>query len=206
LLDHLDHKGLAENTIVVYVCDNGWAATATNADDPNQKQWRGFALRSKGSPFEMGVRTPIMIRWPGRVKPGDADDLAQSVDLFPTLAKACGIASPPDLPGVNLLDEQARSKRRAIFGSMHSIHNMTVGDPDDTLQYQWCIQDDFKLLIRRHGKDTTTYKNVHGWDREPVRLYQLADDPHERRNLAADRPAIVERLRKSIQQQRAVAN
>ena len=206
LLDHVGRKGLTDNTIVVYICDNGWAAAATNADDPNQKQWRGYALRSKGSPFEMGVRTPIMISWPRRVKAGESDDLAQSIDLFPTLAKACGITPPPNLPGTNLLDKQTRATRRTIFGSMHSIHNMTVGDPDGALQYQWCIDDDFKLLIRRHGSDTTHYKNVHKWDRDPVRLYNIADDPHERRNLADDQPAIVQRLRKAIRQWHPIAD
>ncbi len=194
LLDHLDRKRLTENTIVVYICDNGWAARSTNAHDPNQKQWGTFALRSKGSPFEMGVRTPIMISWPARVKAAGVDDLAQSIDLFPTLATACGIKPPADLPGVDLLDEQARAGRRTVFGSMHSIHNMTVGNPDDTLQYRWCINDRWKLLIRHAGTDTTKYRNVHSWDREPVRLYDLSDDPHERNNLASRHAEVVEQL------------
>jgi arylsulfatase A-like enzyme len=55
LLDHLDEKGLTDNTIVLYICDNGWAAASSNADDPNQKLWKGFAQRSKGSPYENGI-------------------------------------------------------------------------------------------------------------------------------------------------------
>ena len=198
LLDHLEQKELTDETIVVYICDNGWAARSTNADDPHQKQWGGYALRSKGSPFEMGIRTPIMISWPGQIEPGSADDLAQSIDLFPTLARACGIDPPADLPGIDLLNAEARKKRRTIFGSMHSIHNMTVGDPDDTLQYQWCIDGDWKLLVRHHGKDTTNYVNVHRWDREPIRLYDLASDPHERHNVAQQHEEVVARLRKKL--------
>lgn len=200
LLDHLEKRGLRENTIIVYICDNGWAARSTNADDPNQKQWGGFALRSKGSPFENGIRTPIMISWPAKLKPADAPQLAQSIDLFPTIAKACGIEPPAGLPGIDLLNPEARTKRTAIFGSMHAIHNMTVGDPDDTLQYEWCIDGNWKLLVRRDGSDTTNYKNVHNWDRAAVRLYNLSDDPHETKNLAAERAEVVKRLRAKIEQ------
>ena len=198
LLDHLDEKELTENTIVVYLCDNGWAARSTNADDPHQKQWGGYALRSKGSPFEMGIRTPIMISWPAKVKPDDVQDLAQSIDLFPTLARLCSAEAPADLPGIDLLDEEARQKRTTIFGSMHSIHNMTVGNPDDTLQYRWCIDGDWKLLLRHNGKDTTNYKNVHNWDNAPVRLYNLDRDPHERKNLAESEPDKVRQLSQKI--------
>jgi len=75
---------------------------------------------------------------------------------------------------------------------------MTVGDPDDTLQYQWCIEWPWKLIVRHDGTDTTQYRRVHDWDRVPLRLYNLADDPHEGKNLAEERPEIVARLREAI--------
>ncbi len=203
LLGHLDQRGLSENTIVVYICDNGWAATSTNSHDPHQQAWGGFALRSKGSPFEKGIRTPIMIRWPAKLKPADAPELAHSIDLFPTIASACGIDPPPNLPGINLLDAEIRGQRATIFGSMYSIHNMTVGDTDDTLQYDWCIADNWKLMVRREGTDTTNYKNVHQWDREPLRLYNLAEDPHEQSNQALEEPEVVARLESNINSWRA---
>lgn len=199
LLGHLEHRGLRDNTIIVYLCDNGWAAASTNADDPNQKQWSAFALRSKGSPFEGGIRTPIMISWPGHIKSEDAPALAQSIDLFPTIARACGIEPPDGLPGIDLLDAAARSQRTTIYGSVHSIHNMTVGDPNDTLQYDWCIDGDWKLLVRHHGKDTSKYIKVHEWDHVPVRLYNLADDPHEQSNLVDGHAEIVKKLYIKIQ-------
>jgi len=205
LLNHLEAKELTENTIVVYICDNGWAATETNADDPAQKQWSRYALRSKGSPFELGIRTPIMISWPQHVSPGEPNELVQSIDLFPTIAHACGIKTPFELPGIDLLNEAQRSKRTKIFGAMHSIHNMTVGNPDDTLQYRWVIDGSWKLLVRHDGNDTTQYKKVHDWDRVPLRLYNLEKDPHERENLATKEPSIVLRLRKTMDEWHQVA-
>jgi len=75
---------------------------------------------------------------------------------------------------------------------------MTVGDADDTLQYRWCIDGDWKLLIRHAGTDTTGYRNVHSWDRAPVRLYHLSDDPHERDNSASRHAEVVEQLTAKI--------
>ncbi|MDG1894944.1 MAG: sulfatase-like hydrolase/transferase [Fuerstiella sp.] len=198
LLGHLDEKGVTDNTVILYICDNGWAATSTNANDPNQKLWKGFAQRSKGSPYENGIRTPIMVSWPGHVKPERTKQLAHAIDLFPTIAAASGVKAPANLPGVNLMDATSRNGRRQVFGVTHSIHNMTVGDPDDTQQYLWCVEDEWKLLVRYHGKDTTKYRNVHVWDKAPVRLFNLRHDPHENNDLAAERPEVVERLRKAI--------
>lgn len=199
LLDQLDRRGFSDNTLIVYLCDNGWAATSQNAADPNQKLWKSYALRSKSSPYEMGIRTPIMLAWPSRLKPARSTDLAHAIDLFPTIAAAAGIEVPKDLPGINLLDEAARKQRDTVFGVTHSVHNMTPGNPDGTLQYLWCVSGDWKLLIRQHGSDTTEYKNVHIWDQQPVRLYNLKDDPHEKNELSAAHPEVVEKLRKKIE-------
>lgn len=199
LLDYLDEKALTENTMVVYICDNGWAAQSTNAADPDQELWSGFALRSKGSPYENGIRTPIMISWPGHVEPSRSPQLAHAIDLFPTFAAAAGLAVPSNLTGINLLDEKARKKRKTVFGVTNSIHNMSLGNPDETLQYLWCVEGDWKLMLRYPGVDTTKYKNVHIWDAATARLFKLADDPRGDIDLAASHPEVVERLKKRIE-------
>ena len=76
---------------------------------------------------------------------------------------------------------------------------MTPGNPNITLQYLWCIEGNWKLLVRYDGKDTTRYKKVHTWDTAPVRLYNLKIDPHEKKDLAGANPDVVERLRKKIE-------
>lgn len=204
LMTHLDRQGLRENTIVLYICDNGWAAPSTNAQDPNQKLWKGYALRTKSSPFEMGIRTPIMISWPGHVTPQRAAELAHAIDFFPTIAAATRMETPKELQGINLLDETSRKARDAVFGVSHSVHNMTPDHPDGTLQYLWCISGDWKLLVRYHGSDTTEYKNIHIWDKQATRLYNVKDDPHEKNELSKKHPEIVETLRKKIEAWHAV--
>jgi arylsulfatase A-like enzyme len=198
LLDYLDQKGLTDNTLVLFLCDNGWAASSTNAKDPHQKSWGDFALRSKGSPYENGIRTPILVSWPKRLMPLRCKDLAHSIDLFPTVVAAADLDSPADLPGINLMDTSARVQRKRVFGVTHSVHNMTVGDPDDTLQYLWCVDEEWKFIERFQGKDTTKYKNIHVWDTAPGRLYNIYNDPAEHSDVAAQNPETVARLKQEI--------
>jgi arylsulfatase A-like enzyme len=80
LIDYIDDKGLTDNTVFVYICDNGWI------QDPDSGR---FDLRSKQSPNEGGVRQPTLISWPGVIKPHRYEDtLISSVDLFPTTLAA----------------------------------------------------------------------------------------------------------------------
>ena len=198
LLGEIDKRGQTDNTLVLFICDNGWAPRSRNADDPNQKLWNGYALRSKGSPYENGIRSPILVSWPGKVKPERSEDLAHAIDLFPTIVAAAGLEAPDDLPGLDLLDGEARGKRERVFGVTHSIHNMTPGDPGATLQYEWCVGRNWKLILRHDGEDTTKYRNVHVWDEAPARLYQIRKDPNEQHDLAVGKPEMVERLKKEI--------
>ena len=206
LVGYLDHKGIRENTIIIYICDNGWAASSTREDDPNQEGWKDFAIRSKTSPFENGIRTPIFINWPGKIEPKDDPNFAHSIDLFPTIAAFAGIQSPEGLPGINLMDEKAREDRKIVFGSVHATHNISVGKPDETLQYLWAIEGDWKLLLRYDGVDSTRYSRTHEWDTAPLRLYNLAEDPHEQNEVSAQHPEIAERLKGKIEAWHPVTN
>ena len=198
LINYLDRKNIRENTLVIYVCDNGWAAASTNKKDPNQRLWKRYAQRSKSSPFEKGIRTPIMLSWPGTITPKRSQDLAHSIDLFPTIAAVSQIKPSLDLPGINLLDSQKRKERKRIFGASYSVYNMTPGNPNGTLQYQWCIEGDWKLLLRYNGLDKTHYKQLHVWDKEPVRLYNLKLDPHEKNEVSNENLEVIERIKNEI--------
>jgi arylsulfatase A-like enzyme len=82
LLRTLDEAKLADRTLVVYFCDNG----------PNGWRWNGGMKGRKGSTDEGGVRSPLHVRWPGKIKPGTrVTQIAGAVDLLPTLAELCGV-------------------------------------------------------------------------------------------------------------------
>lgn len=198
LIQAIKDKGVYDNTMFIYICDNGWAAKSTNEQDPNQKQWKSYALRSKGSPYEVGIRTPIMISWSGKIKPGKSEHFAHAIDIFPTIMSAVGLEAPKNLPGIDLLNEEKVQQRDTIFGVTHSIYNMTPDQPDKTTQYLWCIQDDWKLLLRYPGLDTTHYAKVHDWDTAREQLFNIKNDPYEKVELSAKYPEITEKLREKI--------
>lgn len=199
LIDHLEAKNIRDNTVIIYICDNGWAAADANRDDPHQKLWINYAQRSKSSPYENGIRTPIMISWPGKVNPEKSINFAHAIDLFPTIAAVAGLQAPVDLPGINLLNHKKVEERKRVFGTCYATHNMDLKNPDDALQYLWCIEGDWKLILRYHGKDTTKYRNLHIWDQAPQRLYNLKKDPHEKNDVSAAHPEIVQRLKLEIE-------
>lgn len=95
------HK-LTDNTVIIYLADNGWDAEQGN--------------RAKLSPYELGIRTPMFVRWPGKVKPmRDEETLVSIVDFMPTVFKAAGVPVPAELPGLDLLDRSRMTARKTVF-------------------------------------------------------------------------------------------
>ena len=180
LLEYLDRKGLTDNTIVALVVDNGWI---------QQPKAAGPGLHSKLSPYDGGIRTPIVLRWPKHIAARrDDQSLASSIDLMPTLLAACGAALPPGLPGVNLLDAQAVARRKAVFGEIHTHDAVEVGNPLSTLRYRWVVEGPWKLI----------QPNAPLEPEAKVQLFNVVADPHEKKNLAEQEPARVKQLQKLL--------
>ena len=175
LLGFLDDKNIADNTIVVYVTDNGWI------QDPDSPR---YAPRSKQSPYDGGLRTPIMIRWPARVKPADSPHLASSIDLAPTLLRAAGLPVPSDLLGLNLLDADAVAQRRTIHGEIFTHDSQGLDNPAASLRWRWIIDGHSKLIVPHPANEPGA----------PVELFDLAADPDESTNLASAQPDQVKAL------------
>jgi uncharacterized sulfatase len=171
LMQSVESRGLSQNTIFVYVTDNGWI------QDPEKPR---YAPKSKQSPYEGGVRTPMMIRWPGKIQPTDSPEFAHSIDIVPTLLKALEIPLPAGLPGIDLLDEQARKDRKVVFGECFTHNANDLDDPKANLRWRWAVQGQWKLIvpnqaIERDGKNE---------------LYDLLADPLETKNLVLTHPEI----------------
>lgn len=186
LLAGLDQRGLSENTLIVYVTDNGWIQRTPETELP--AGWnQPFAPKSKRSPYDGGVRTPILLRWPGRIEPARFETPVSSVDLAPTILAACGLTPPAEMPGQNLLDVTAaggKSDRDAVFGAIFEHDVPDLDDPAAGLLFRWCRQGDWKLIVP-FGNGTPE-------------LYDLAADPHETNNLAAMEPDRVQKLRMTL--------
>jgi uncharacterized sulfatase len=179
LLNYLDEKKLSDNTIVVYLADNGWITDPQTGKD---------APRSKQSQYDGGLRTPIMFRWPGHVKPARSKSLAISIDVAPTLLTAAGLKPTPKMPGINLLDKQAVAKRPAIYGECFTHNSKDLDNPAASVRWRWMIEGDWKLILPDRKNEPHS----------PIELYNLADDPNESHNLATTETNRVETMREKI--------
>jgi len=176
VLDALDEAGVADETIVVFTSDNGGA--------PHFPPTQNAPLRrGKGFPYEGGLRVPFLVRWPGEVVGGRvvADVPALGTDLLPTLAAACGVAPPTgrSLDGVDLLPllrgGAAPDERPLVWHFPH---------------YWWGTRlTPYSVL--REGR----WKLVHQYATGADELYDLAADPGEARDLAAEHPGRARALR-----------
>lgn len=193
LLDFLQANSLRENTLVYYLCDNGWIQR------PDQN---GFDLGSKQTPMEAGVRTPILFSWPGNLQPARRQEYISSIDLLPTVLHAAGISPPPGLPGLDLWEALTTGQpieRERIFGEGYGHNIMDKDDPEASLAYLWCIEAPWKLILCYDGAIEGYRTDAHEDMRtQPIRLYNIEKDPYEQHNLAEQYPALIERLSAEI--------
>lgn len=179
LLDFLDDRKLRDNTIVVFVVDNGWI------QDPNAQK---YAPKSKQSQYDGGLRSPIMVRYPGHVAPRTSDALASSIDIAPTLLKACGLPKDQAMQGVDLLDDKAVAARKQLFGEVFTHNAVDVDDPASSVRFRWTRSGDWKLIVPMTSNEPGA----------EVELYDLAADPTETKNLAAAEPKRVAELSQQL--------
>jgi arylsulfatase A-like enzyme len=180
LLKLLDEKKLADDTIVIFLTDNG----------PQQLRYNAGLRGRKGSVFEGGIRVPFFIRWPGKYLSRDVPQPAAHIDLLPTLAAACGITLPANIKidGRNLSPLLTDSR---------------AGWPERSLFFQW-HRGDVPEKNRAFAVRGPRYKLVQpfgaGMERErekwELMLFDLAADPGEQKNIAAQNEPIVRAMQK----------
>ncbi|QDV25363.1 sulfatase-like hydrolase/transferase [Aureliella helgolandensis] len=176
----IEEHGNPDNTIIVYVCDNGWI---------NLPDRSAYAARSKRSHYDGGIRTPIMVHWPGHVEPRrDETHLASSIDMVPTVLGLLGQPADPELPGINLADSTLVENRDTLYGEILEHDIQSMDDPQSSLMYRWCIEGDMKLVVPENARVP---------DAE-VELYNVVLDPWETKNLAEQQPELVAKLRSKI--------
>jgi arylsulfatase A-like enzyme len=180
ILDKLDELGFNDNTIVVFVTDNGGLATAEGSPTSNLPFRAG-----KGWNYEGGLRAPLIVRMPKWVKPNTVCDVPViSTDFYPTLLDLAGIPLQPQqhLDGVSfaplLRGEKQDLPQRNLF--WHYPHYSNQGGFPSSAIRQW----DYKLIQRlEDGR---------------VHLYNLKNDVGERNDLADAMPEKVAELQKLL--------
>ncbi len=164
LLSHLKKHGLEENTILIFMSDNGPTPARFNCG------MRGI----KGTVYEGGLRVPFFVRWPSVIKPGmKIDKLAAHIDVFPTLLEATGATRPPAHPVAAQIDGTSLCPL---------IQDPKSPWPGRTLFFQWHRGERAELYHNCAARDQR-YKLVNGKE-----LYDLQEDPAESHDLSAAQP------------------
>ena len=181
ILETLDAEGLAENTIVVFLSDNGGTNVFGGVNTPLRGQ--------KGQTFEGGIRVPAVVRFPGSVEAGGKVEQPTTVmDWLPTLASAAGVAVPETkhLDGQDMWPAITRGEtipRRTPVSFASEI-------PIPGIIFTTIIDDPWKLVqIIREGQTETKMRSF---------LFRLDEDPNEQNDLAAANPEKVGELAEGI--------
>ena len=200
ILGALKRNGLDENTLVVFTSDNGpWLSYGNHAGSA------GPLREGKGTSFDGGHREPCIARWPGKIPAGTVcAEPAMTIDLFPTIARLIG-AEPPahKIDGLDIWplftgESGAKNPHDAYFHYYAQNELQAVRSGDWKLFFPHTART---MLGQEPGKDGTPGK----YRPLPVTpaLYNLRDDLGETRDLAAENPAIVQRLEALAEQARA---
>lgn len=188
VLDALERRGIAENTLVILTSDNGPVVDDGYADQAvellgDHRPW-GDLRGGKYSNFEAGTRVPLIVSWPRRIKPGVSHALVSHIDLFASMASLLGITADegaaPDsrdaLPALMGNDEEGRDYIVEKAGSI-SIYD-----------------GEWKYIAPSNGYAYNSLTNTELGNARQPQLYHIATDLGEQHNVAAEHPEVVERM------------
>lgn len=211
--DFLEKQGIAENTIVIFMADNGGNDGSANS----RMQWSNAPLRAgKGSCYEGGIREPMMVVWPGRVKPGSVSHEPVHIDdFYPTILEMAGVALPSAstlavTPSVGNGD----TERRQVLDGQSIVpvltgERATVDATGAERALLWHYPNQWGeggrtpryynfYTVVRQGPWKLIYNHNTEGDAETFELYNLTNDISEKTNLATVYPKVTDRLRKTM--------
>ncbi|MFK7961452.1 MAG: arylsulfatase [Phycisphaerales bacterium] len=176
IMDALAAAGIDDRTAVFFTSDNGPTFDIGGADSdffesaPN-------ARGRKGSVYEGGLRVPLVARWPGRIAPGSlSDHLSSFEDWMPTLLDLAGVDAVPPTEGISFGPE--------LVGD---------GEQPEHAFLQWEFPGYRGQQAIRQGRWKAVRRNIKQGNRD-IQLYDLAADPTESRDVAAEHPELVARF------------
>lgn len=183
LLKALKEAGLEENTIVVFTSDHG--GLSNSGSGGLKLATTNLPLRAgKGHLYEGGIRVPLMLRWPGRIKPGsDSENVVLLMDLMPTLLDLAVDGSLKGADGKSfeaVLNGQESWAERSVFFHEQMARPQTTGD--------------FPCTAMRSG----SYKLLHFLQNDTYELYDLSEDVGETVNLVDALPGVASRMKSEL--------
>lgn len=180
----LEKKKMRDDTLIVFMSDNGGNQTAMLAGDSDVSKLKlpadnGPYRGGKGMLYEGGTRVPAVVNWPGKITPGDVGGMLHVVDMFPTLAGLAGasLAKAKPLDGMDVWPTISTGSPSPRTEIVYNVEPFRGG----------VREGDWKLIWR------TPLPSA-------VELYNIAQDPFEKVNLADSNPSKVAELQKRIEQ------
>jgi arylsulfatase A len=173
----LKADGLDDNTVVIFASDNGPTFHIGGADSDFFNSTMGLRGR-KEEAYEGGIRVPMIIRWPGHVKPETASDFATVLyDLYPTFAELTGTAGAKNIDGVSLVP---------------TMTGTGAQKEHDYLYWEFASHGGQQAIRKGNWKAVRT--GIRKNKSAPVQLYDLASDPNETKDVAAEHPEMAKKL------------
>jgi len=202
ILKMLDEQKLADNTVVVFYGDHGWGLS-----------------RGKRWPYDSGLRVPLLIRWPGKVKPGSVrEDLVCFLDLAPTLISLAGGEVPPQMQGRVIIGDKTQPAPKYVFGARDRM--------DEAYDRIRTVRSERYRYIRNFHPELPYFQYINYMDEMPImrewrrlafegklnktqmlfmsrtkpkeELYDLETDPFEINNLADAESAELQKIKKEM--------
>lgn len=208
VLDYLDEKGIADNTVIIFMTDNG--GNSENRQKGGILHTQNKPLREgKGSCYEGGIRVPLMICYPGKTKVGRCDVPVICEDMFPTILDIAGIRGwqtvqevdgESILPLVTGTGSGPDAERPLVF---HYPHKWKPYDLPDIDFLSAVRSGDWKLVYRMAEGAKSRMEALSPEAREKahraaLELYNLKNDIGEEHNVADEHPDIVARLAEEL--------
>jgi arylsulfatase A-like enzyme len=181
ILDRLKQLHIDDNTVVFFASDNG--PHKEGGVDPKFFNSAGPLRGIKRDLYEGGIRVPMIVRWPARIKPGQVSDFPWAMwDVLPTAAQIAMLEPPRNIDGLSvfpLLTGKPQTNRHDFF--YWEFHERG---------FQQAVRiDDWKAVRPQAG--------------EPLELYDLKKDLGEKKNVAAENPEVVAKIEKYLKTARA---
>lgn len=188
ILDALDRNGQADNTIVVFTSDNGFAPYAGADRLESQGHFPSGPFRGyKGDAWEGGHRVPLLVRWPGRIEAGAVNhSLVHHADLFATVAEVLDVEVPASA------GEDSFSWMPLLTGSVDSAREEAVSASSNGLPT--LRMGMLKAIFGPGGGGAWSARSAGEPDGLSGQLYDLAIDPGETKNLWEERPEVVAQM------------
>jgi arylsulfatase A-like enzyme len=179
VLDYLDESGLSKNTVVFYSSDQGWYLGEHGWFD---KRWM----------YQESFRTPLLVRWPGKIKPGSVSaDFAMNLDFTETFLEIAGVAIPSDMQGKSLVP---------------ILNGRTPADWRKSVYYHYYEFPGAHSVRRHYGVRTKRYKLIYFYESaiDEWELFDLEKDPLELKSVYSNPKyaPVVKELKQELQRLR----